>query len=290
MPARYLRQRDIDRRAWDEAVARDATRLPYGHSWWLDQASVGRWDGIVLDDYRAVLPLPRGRFWARTQVQRPFFTQQCGPFGKLEDGDLGKMIAQLPARLATFDLGLAETADPAGVPPTFRAERRTNYVLPLSADYASLRAGYRKELVRKLKPYAPAAPAPCLPGVVARVHAATVGDKANLKRRHYRRAIRLMQAALDHRAGLCLHLTDEAGDLLAVVFLLHYRRRLVNLLPASTPVGYERAGMARLLDGVVRQYGPTCDLLDFEGSDVPGVARFFRSFGATDRGYTRLYR
>jgi len=40
-----------------------------------------------------------------------------------------------------------------------------------------------------------------------------------------------------------------------------------------------------LFDSIIEEYAGQKKILDFEGSGIPGVARFFQSFGAVNEPY-----
>ena len=56
-------------------------------------------------------------------------------------------------------------------------------------------------------------------------------------------------------------------------------------MAASTKEGYKQNAMAVIIDSIIREYAGRDVLLDFEGSDLPGVASFFSGFGASRRKY-----
>jgi len=282
----YLPRQEIDRNRWDAAAATDATGLPYGFCWWLDAATRGRWDGIVLGDYQAVWPLPNTGYFGRfTRVQRAVFTQQSGPFGIFSGADLPAMFNALPKRINSFALPISERLALTDVPTGRQAHYRTNLLLDLSPGVDELTAGYASGLRRKLRKHGPAHLESATVEEVMDVYQHVVGPKVGLRKKHFTRGRALMNAALDNNAGLCVKLTDDDGTLLATNFLPHYGGRLINLLPASTPAGYRREGMARLLHGIITAHAGEGGLLDFEGSDVPGIATFFRQFGPVERPY-----
>ena len=85
--------------------------------------------------------------------------------------------------------------------------------------------------------------------------------------------------------GVLLRADEANHGLLAAGFIPFHQGRLINLFAASTELGYQREGMARLLVALIEAYRGEGRLLDFEGSDLPGVAEFFRSFGPEERPY-----
>ena len=113
----------------------------------------------------------------------------------------------------------------------------------------------------------------------------SAGKKAGLQPKHYRRIAAIIESAMANEAAICCRLDDDADGFLAAGFFPFYRGRLINTFAASTPAGYAREGMARMIVELIKTHHGAGRLLDFEGSDIPGVAEFFRSFGPVPRNY-----
>ena len=64
--------------------------------------------------------------------------------------------------------------------------------------------------------------------------------------------------------------------------------RIYYLTPVSNKEGKEKRAMFAILDYVIGKYADTGLILDFEGSQIPGVARFFAGFGAKPITYFHL--
>ena len=58
---RIIKNEDIDTILWDRCIARAQNGDVFGYSWFLDSVSY-KWSGIVLDNYKAVMPLPIHNF------------------------------------------------------------------------------------------------------------------------------------------------------------------------------------------------------------------------------------
>lgn len=285
MNIRFLAKNEIDISRWDACVAADPSCLPYALSWWLDAATGGNWDGVVLDDYRVVMPLPKGKFFGRfTQVQRPSFTQQCGPFGELQAGDLTKLLAKIPSQYLSLKLPLSDRVIREEVPEDYSCRERRNYVLDLSPDFSTIHEGFHKVLRRKLRRNGPGILSPAKPAEIIDLYRHSAGQKAGLKPKHYGLISAIIEAAQRNDAAICCRFDDENG-FLAAGFFPYYRGRLINTFAASTSTGYAKEGMARMIVELIKAHGGPGHLLDFEGSDIPGVAEFFRSFGPVERNY-----
>ena len=55
---RYRRHKDIDFAKWEQCVSNSINANVFGHVWYLNNVSLS-WDGIVMDDYDAVMPVSR---------------------------------------------------------------------------------------------------------------------------------------------------------------------------------------------------------------------------------------
>jgi hypothetical protein len=78
------------------------------------------------------------------------------------------------------------------------------------------------------------------------------------------------------------------NELLATALYIATGRRLINLLPSASAKGKEMGAAPILLDNIIRDHAGKAAILDFEGSMVPGVAQFYRSFGAVEQPYWHL--
>lgn len=244
----------------------------------------------MLDDYRLVLPLPIKRSFGRLkQVHRAAFTQQGGPFGRIEAGDTSAMLTELPATILALELPLLASVQEQDIPNNYQLRRRTNLTLDLSADYPALVAGFSKTLRKKLRRYPEVKLTPARVDTVLEVYRTSSGERSGLKDHHYKIIRNLMAACRARGFGHLYQLETEAG-VLAAGFFPEYRGRIINLFGGSTPLGFSEDGMARLLAAVIKNHQGQGNILDLEGSDIPGVADFFKSFGPSNSPYLSVKR
>ena len=101
---------------------------------------------------------------------------------------------------------------------------------------------------------------------------------------------RLVTAAVAHRQGaVLLLLSPQTEEPVAGAFVAHHAGTAYYIAggQARTPEGED--AMALLLDRLIRWSREAgCHTFDFEGSMQPGIAFFFRSFGAVPHPYLRL--
>lgn len=284
---RFLPRRAIDAGRWDATVDAATNGKPYGLSWWLDATTDGNWWGLVLDDYRTVLAVPHHlRLGPFALVNGAPFTQQTGPFGNAPLPQPALLLTHLPRTCAVRQLDLGVVPD-AALPPRFRVRQRTNLVLDLDRSYTELFRSYRKNIKQKLRGEAGYV-RPWRTEDFLAFYFRHTADRFGMPDRE-RNVLAALCAAVDERGrSTVLRFTDGAGQPLGGLYLVRHGRRLVNLLATSSPAGLTADAMARLLDHVIRTHAGTDLVLDFEGSDLRGVATFFRGFGARPEPYLTL--
>ena len=78
---------------------------------------------------------------------------------------------------------------------------------------------------------------------------------------------------------------DEKGVLQAVALILREKDRLYLLQSTTLPAGRLKEANYFLLDNIIREFSRQDIIFDFEGSDIPGIAHFYKNFGATNQPY-----
>jgi hypothetical protein len=81
---------------------------------------------------------------------------------------------------------------------------------------------------------------------------------------------------------------SDKKHLLAAVCLVHYKKRLIYLFAASSEQGKEKRSMFAVIDYIMQQNALSENIIDFEGSNIEGVANFFKGFGAVTENYYRF--
>ena len=289
----------IDKKAWDACIQQDPAGVVYALSWYLDLVAPD-WEGLVVqrgEAYRLVMPLPTRRLVGLPVIAMPVFGQQLGIF----TNEPILMQNQLPALLtAAFPTKRPvehycfRPIDFERVKTLLPLTARPNLILPLHSPYDDIYAGYQPNRRRDLKKAAAARLTcqegdPCGPAIVA-----LLKDNLapRLKKRQRTAALQIMPALMHAAAarGLAKMAAVYTRDnqLIAGAFFLRYQNRLTYLLPAATALGKKVGASTFLLDQICRREAGSALTLDFEGSNVPGIARFYESFGAQPEPYGLL--
>ena len=281
----FLKRQQIDAIRWDNCISASANRLIYGYSYYLDYMTDGQWDALVLGDYLAVMPLPWRRKAGIRYVYQPAFTQQGGIFSPqvLTPAQVEEFLRQLghQFRFAEIFLNYGNlSASPA---------LRANFIIPLDPSYDQLAGRYKRTLLHDLQ----------TAGQASLSFTGEVDPQMVLQgfRQEYSKRIKSLHPADFRRfEALCNFLMEkdrlivravlgEKGQLLATALLPRDDRRLYLVQSTTPPAGRLVKANHFLLDQLIKEWAGSGMILDFEGSDLPGVSLFYRSFGAVDQPY-----
>jgi len=290
---RYLRQGEIDIERWDNCICNSINSLPYAFSWYLDRIAV-TWDALVMGDYLYVMPLPTGRKVGIRYLMQPLFMQQLGIFSPSGTSTelVNLFLEAIPGKFRYINLNLNSLNYPVSVP--FSLKENTNYQLDLSLDYSDLCSGYSENTKRNLK----------LSGKnglqVVEVHnpnAFTDFVKESfskkvtgIQERHYSGIRALINFTALHHSGRILGVYSQNNSLCAAAFFLNSAGKHFYLLAASNQEGAELRAMFLLVDHYIKARAGKQEILDFEGSNRAGIARFFAGFGAVPAKYQTIMR
>jgi hypothetical protein len=288
---RYLEHKEIDRQLWDQCIERAPNGMIYATSWYLDIVAPKQWDALVLGEYDAVFPLTWNRKLGIYYLYQPFFTQQLGVFGMDALALLPDFIHAIPARFLKVEISLNTLNVIASGPGFTIVPARTHHLL-LKGDYEQLLAGYSDNGRRNLKKARKQYPEKVQDSDVASMISLfreTVGKKtAEIRGRHYDMLHLLLDECRKRELLYCSGFKDESGKLLAGTTFLRYKNSLIYLLGAARDEVRDLGALQLLMDDCIHAHANSGLLLDFEGSDIPGIARFFKNFGAHEVNYYRL--
>ncbi len=287
---RYLSHKEIDIEKWDLCLEQASNSLVYGYSWYLNQVSP-EWDALVLDDYHAVMPLTQSRKYFISYLFQPFFTQQLGVFAKTQINQdlILDFVSAIPSKFKFIEISLNEQN--YFLSENYKLIKRKNYLLNLNKPYDKLVKDYNNQALRNLKKSRKQEielRTIQFKEVITfyRIHKSEV--TLGVKSEDYQALESLMEVAWKRGKLFSKGVFSKSGELLACGCFLMQKGRIIFLIGTSSASGRETGAMHYLMDSIIFQFANHKMLLDFEGSEIPGIARFYKSFGAIKTHYFRL--
>ena len=276
---------------WDACIHKSFNGNIYALSWYLDVVHKD-WEALVEDEYVRVMPLTGNKKYGISYLFQPFFTQQLGVFSTeiLNSGIVNAFIAALPRKYRFVQINLNIHNKPH--PEDYRLIPNKNYLLDLISRYPKLAAHYSTNTKRNLKK-ALNSGLTLVQGMDPRILTDMFRENKGREVKHwhdehYQRLQHLMYKAVFKGMGAIYGVYSKHNELCAGAFFLKDHKYLIFLFSATTPEARKSGAMTFLLDTVIREYAETALVLDFEGSNHPDLARFYRGFGAQEVTYYSL--
>lgn len=277
-----LKRHQIDEQKWDQLISNSNPSLPYGYCYYLD-AVAENWEAIVLNDYEAVLPLVWLRKWGVKCLYQPYYCQQLGFFSKqkLSPETLKQMLAftkNFPFAQINLNVSAQSIAAECGL------VTKKNLLLPLQSTYVEIKTKFSDNHKRNI---AKAEKSNWRFSEIEDVqqfqkfYLQNINpQKENFKPKHRKIFNRLTQELMEKKVAKIFVVYSGTHALQAACMMLLHQHRLINVMNTSSQEGKKNGGSHFLFSNIIRQYANSPYVLDFEGSSIAGIARFYEGFGA----------
>lgn len=290
MNIRYLAHNEIDFHKWDSCVHFAINSKVYAFSWYLNQVAE-EWGGLIEGNYESVFPIVwNDKIPGFLQIYQPQFAQQLGLFSihSLSEKRMLAFLEAIPEKFKRITINL-NSRNKSGVEADFKVEERPNFQLLLNTSYEEIASGFSSNLKRSIKKAAKHelfGGASVSPETLVDLYKTNQGKKIkDLNERSYFTLLRVIYQALHRGKGFITGVKSKDGELCAASFFLVNQGTITNLIPATTDKGREVCAMHFLLDVLIRTHANKPMKLDFEGSGIASIARFYKSFGASNFPY-----
>lgn len=285
---KYVRHHEIDKERWDEAIRKSFNGILYAYSWYLDVVNPG-WEALMTEDYKTVMPLTGGKKMGFRYLFTPFFVQQLGVFSssKLTADDVLKFLNAVPKEYQYREINLNTFNNVAGGDYLFKPN--LTHELDMIQDIEAIRKNYADNTKRNIKK----AQLQDLTVITTAKREEIISlfrenrgkDIEVLQEQHYDVLRRLLQA-LDARGRLHTRgVVNEHNQLVAGAFFCDANGKVIFLFSGNSTEGKEKGAMFMLIDNFIAENSHKNLVLDFEGSNDPQLARFYRGFGAKECVY-----
>tara|TARA_B100000809_G_scaffold244431_1_gene270332 strand:- start:1025 stop:1927 length:903 start_codon:yes stop_codon:yes gene_type:complete len=281
---KYLTYKQIDKAKWDECISTCKNHMVYAESWYLDIVCNKNWSALVLGDYEAVMPLPLKSKMGLTYVQQPFWTQQLGVFSKKEiTTDLvDTFLNNIPKKLAMVSLNLNET----NLTENQKLDSKTNLIVDLNISFVEIKTNLSSNTKRNCNKSNKE-------DLIIDFDSTDVTEYINFFKAHIKNPIsefhyscleQIITESIKKGKGF-IALVKHENEIIAASLILKSDNRLIYRTGTSNQKGKDLKAMFFLVESILKTYQSQNYLLDFEGSELEGVSRFYKGFGAQNSPY-----
>lgn len=286
-----LKHQDIDKQKWDSCIEQSQFPIAYAYSWYLDCVSPN-WAALVIEEaekYIAVFPLTERKKMGITYLAQPFFCQQLGLFHlKERETNIVPFIEYINKNYAHHEISINESNTCYEITET----ERTNLLLDLSPSYELLFSGFNNNRKRDFKKANQSGyyvkKSDQMSAFITFFIEQKGIDLKDLKTDDYQLLNKIFDASKIHQANKLYFVTGENNEIISACLFVETDNRIIFLLGTSNPEGKQKGVMTFIFNHIIKENCNKNKVLDFEGSNLEGVANFYKSLGGKQKKYISL--
>lgn len=290
---KWVKSHEINTVNWDKCVAKAVNGMVYAFSWYLD-AVHEYWEALVTPDYSYIMPLTQGQKYGFHYLYQPVFTQQLGIFSthKINPEVVAQFLHAIPEKYKLIEIKLN----------TFnlynnnklQVIENTTYQLDLVFPYSRHFKHFGKNAKRNIKKAYNAnlsLSESLTPKQLVDFYKTHVGNKKQLhKPKDYDALRKIVSTSLHFGLGKTYGVYNNKNELVSAAFVTETHQKSIFLIIASSEEGKALRATFFLVNKYIKKHAEKNIILDFEGSNIPGIARFYAGFGAKPYTYQMVKR
>lgn len=282
MTIKYLKHIEIDKQKWDKCILTSSNSLIFAYSFYLD-IMAPNWDGIIINDYEFVLPLPVKKKWGIQYFYIPPFTPQLGLFGKNPSLNIETLLPLIKSKVRYgdifFNYANTITSNLVSLRTNFKLNLKNNYQVIYDNYSADLKRILRKEVKNEMM-YSDQNNIEYTINLYIENYACRTPHLSNNDYNFFLDACNLLHAKKNcFTRSIC----TIDGSILCSLICLADENRIYTIINPSTALGRKKEAAIFLFDELIKEFSGTGKVLDFVGSDLPGVNFFLKKYGPIDQ-------
>jgi hypothetical protein len=285
----YVKRQDLDIFKYDACIENSLQSRVYAFSWYLDVVA-DNWDVLVLDDYKAVMPIPWRNKLGIKYVYPPFWLLELGIFSVDERVDDSIFFDELLSKFKSVESRL-NTDNIIKNSQSFLVNKQMQ-TLHLDKDYELIFNSYRKDRRKDLNK---ANKADLIEKwqdsseKLIQLFKDNVGQRTpNIIQKDYKVLEKLIKLCIDKRVGEILSIYNKEDQLVASGFFLKHRKTITILVSSTDFENRNNGENTFLIDRAICKYQNKYSIFNFGGSSMKSIANYFFSFGAETLAYQQI--
>jgi hypothetical protein len=251
----------------------------YAECWYLDCLTNQQWDCLVYEDYQAIMPIPYKKYFGIQVVTQPIFVQQLGVFSKnISQPLVDEFLIRFKKKLIR-----SYSFNEENLQFLKTYQTRTNYILNLNFTYEQLYHSFNNNIKRNIKKFYKQQ----LQFIISDEINYFPNDKLLENLKISTQFFKLVNELKKRKCIKIYQVKDENKILVIKIFLLS-KQRMIYLYGFSSQKAKELGCSAYIFSEVIREFSSQEMILDFEGSEIEGIAKFFKSFNAQKNSYPTI--
>lgn len=244
-----LSRAEIDEAKWDNCVQSAANGVVFAYVWFLD-ITCDKWEGIVYNDYEAVMPIPIKKYWLCPVVELPWWIPHLGIVSqKPLSVDVNTRIIKT---ISHFNVALTLNAHNKLSKRHFKSGNITSYyVLDLILDLPKMRKDFSCNIDDVIERYT-AKKVNVIRSLNPKEYIDFANKHGELTNNEQQSLIQLISFALRYKSAGTYAVYDERNEMLGQAFFLKSNKSIVLLHSVCKQCDTEKVGSKAIIYHILK--------------------------------------
>jgi hypothetical protein len=288
----YLTNEEINFVKWDNCINNAHNGNIYAFSWYLEIIS-DHWEGLVMNDYSAVMPVIYKKKGPFHYAFSDLFTRQLGVFSTelLREEIVNAFLKKLSSVYRVFSINLNKYNNVGK--SVFQQKEKPTYEFDIIENYRTIQSRYstkvadsievaKKNKVTVIKNIRPN-------DFIDLVSRKDVLASNKAGRKDLDKLRKIIAFVFRHGLGEIYVAFTAENELCAACLFLKSNRKSNLIYSAITPEGQRIAAMYYLIDYYIKKHAEQTLTLNFENINIPEKESFCKGFGANKFFYVNVF-
>lgn len=288
---KYLKHNEIDKQKWNECILNSFNGIVYAYTHYLDVVCPN-WEALVKDDYEMVMPLTWNKKYGKYYIYQPPFTQQLGVFSKehLTEKIVEQFLLAIPKHFQFLEFNLNTYNKLSN--KEYNSKAFLTHELDMISPYEFLYKNYSENTKRNLKKanqHQLKILNNCKVDEIINLFKKNKGKEVKaFKAEHYVMLNKLYNKFYKVGFAKAFGVCNSTNEIIAGALFFFSNNKAIFLFSGNSAEGKEKAALFFLIDQFIKNHSEKNLTLDFEGSNNPTLARFYKSFGSKPITYLHV--
>lgn len=287
MNIKLVQRHEIDDQRWNKIVAGAANGTIYGYTFYLDSVAK-QWMALIADEYQFILPLPCSRKSGFLLLMNPLFCQRVAIYSTQEvTCEVAEQFLKQLSSIGDFvQLSLDLPLDTC--PEYFSMKQRSNFVLNLDREYSEIYKRYSKDARKSLRTDLKITVEPFIEfDTIIDDYIQSFRELKKWKLNHFTGLKKAIRYGNEQKMMKSYQVLLDGERIASGIFFIA-NHKAFYVLGSPTKKGKKINAIHFLIDHFIREHAFQLDALDFEGSDIPSVAYFYKKWGSENNPYYQI--
>jgi hypothetical protein len=274
----------LDLKKWDKAILNSPFPLVFAQSFYLN-ATAPNWKALVLDNYKAVMPLTQASKLNIKYLHQPPFTSQLGIYGDATKKDVEEIETVL-----TKNYKFIEIEQNAHTKFQKNVKDKLTYIIDYKKGF-KFNDNTKRNISKANKLNCKVSEVVDLESVLKLAKIKIVPwlkKEHKVSETHCLLFLKLITNAFNEQALKCFVTVDESGTPQALGYFIYNDFHAVFLKGMSFHKKDNNGSMHLLMDYAIHYFETKVKLFDFGGGAAAGIATFYKGFGGKELKYQVL--